>query len=67
LEELGYKKVVDDEVILVYCKEEKKIVFYKVFKMIQYTGLRGSMFTMQDIEELKAVYEVCKNLGWLDE
>jgi hypothetical protein len=67
MEELGYKKVVDDEVILVYCKEEKKIVFYKVFKTIQYTGLRGSMFTIQDMDELKAVNEVCRELGWLDE
>lgn len=63
-EKLGYKKIEGLRDIH-YCAENNLIIFYKNFKGIEKRRIElVDYFTMQ---ELQAINEKCKELGWLDE
>ena len=60
LEDLDFIKGEDNKHFLVYKKTfEKSIVFKKIIKHVELDG----NFTLQ---ELQAIYNKCKELGWLD-
>lgn len=62
-EELGYKIVRENEYWIVYKGKEKDIDFNKKYKTIEVeNGMESKKFNMQ---ELKAINEKCKELGWI--
>ena len=67
LEDLGYEKIQDDVNWLVYSYEKVfKILFYKPQQDLQIECL-DNIYNTIDMEELQAIYNKCKELGWLDE
>lgn len=60
--ELGYKKVkyLDGFEVYTIKKEEVQIIFHRDFKELSCTHYFG-------IQELQAINEKCKELGWIDE
>jgi hypothetical protein len=65
-EELGYKKTGTQVAIKIFCytKATIKINFYSD-KTISATDFGG--FYILNMQELKAINQKCKELGWLDE
>ena len=67
LEDLGYRNI-DKDIRITYKKEEK----YN-FKIIEFYDKRivinedDEYSPELSIEELQAIYNKCKDLGWLDE
>ena len=63
-ENLGYEKLQDNKNITEYIDKDinNKVVFYKNLKEV--AKLYNFGITMQ---ELQAINERCKELGWLDE
>jgi len=63
LEELGYKNVRQTEYWIVYKGKEKDIDFSLRYKTIEVeNGMESKNITMQ---ELQAINEKCKELGWI--
>ena len=61
--ELGYKNVRETEYWIVYKGKEKDIDFNKKYKTIEVeNGMESKKITIQ---ELQAINEKCKELGWL--
>ena len=73
-EELGYKKVKDSKLEVVYKDEETllgdkfciTIAFYKISKRVQTYDEKNKSLAVT-IPELKAINQKCKELGWLDD
>ena len=66
-EELGYKIECDDVNWLIYNFENVfKILFYKPHQEIQIIYER-QIYNSIDMEELQAINQQCKELGWFDE
>ena len=62
-EKLGYENVRETEYWIVYKGKEKDIDFNKKYKTIEVeNGMESKKITMQ---ELQAINEKCKELGWL--
>lgn len=64
-EELGFMKIENKQQIN-YVGMTDNIVFLINYKKIEYQFLRGSTFRIQTMEELKAINEKCKELGWYE-
>ena len=61
--ELGYENVRETEYWIVYKGKEKDIDFNKKYKTIEVeNGMESKKITIQ---ELQAINEKCKELGWL--
>ncbi len=77
LEDLGYKKAIDDNNMLVYdikhfISDTDRIVFYKELKAFEVYRQSDSPFEYPspqtvNMQELQAIYNKCKELGWFDE
>ena len=74
-EELGYKKHLTDKkgIEILYLKksdisanEMEKIIFYKC-KMVGFEYVYSGFKKDINMQELKAINQKCKELGWLDE
>ena len=65
-EKLGYKKI-ENKIQITYVKTCENIEFLLNVKKIEYHFLRGSTFLVQTMQELQAINQKCKELGWLDE
>lgn len=68
MDEIGYKKIEDDERSLEYEKykegEDEYICFYKDrHKVTKQWCMEAASMTM---DELQAIYDTCQNLGWLE-
>ena len=67
-EELGYKKVIDSELEIVYQYGNTvciTIAFYKISKMVQSYDEKNKSLGLT-MPELKAINEKVKELGWDD-
>lgn len=63
-EELGYAKLVGKTTeVFKLSRASKNIAFSKLINRIRIYG----QYDFIDIQELKAINEKCKELGWLDE
>ena len=63
-EELGYKKIVGKTTeVFTLSRESKNIAFSKIINRIRIYG----KYDFIDMQELQAINEKCKELGWLDE
>ena len=77
LEDLGYEKIQDDDILLVYeiknfVSDTDKIIFYKNTKVFEIFTQSDSPFTPPqpqniNMQELQAIYNKCKGMRWLDE
>ena len=67
-EELGYKLLEDDdkEILIVYKDKNIYIVFYKD-KTVGMFCEEDEYLGVIDMQDLKAINEKVKELGWLDE
>lgn len=71
-EELGYNLDTAEENSRLYCKDilDKKTFGYKDTEMIyfddEYNGIYFTNKEHLNIEELKAITQQCKELGWID-
>ena len=66
LEKLGYKKVCENDTLLCYRKRQgSHIFFYKDHKQIDVAGreLKNKIITF---EQLQAINEITKELGWYE-
>ena len=65
LEELGYKKR-ENELNLSYLHKDSRseIVFYKPIKTVAVIDEYG-LYQSATMEELKAIYKQCEDLGWI--
>lgn len=71
-EELGYKKVIDNEKQLQYEYEDKdfptediEISFDKTFLSIKISYRNGNCYDIT-MQELQAIYKKCEELGWIE-
>ncbi len=77
LEELGYIEVIDDNNMIVYdiqnnISDTDRLIFYKTLKNFEIYTQSDSPFESPipqtiNMQELQAIYNKCKDLGWLDE
>ena len=77
LEDLGYEKKQDDDISLIYeikhfISDTDRIIFYKTTKLFEMYTQSDSPFEFPkpqtiNMQELQAIYNKCKELGWLDE
>lgn len=71
-EELGYEQEISENYFdrfIRYKKNAKRIVFRNDKKIIPYEdyGDMGEDGTLLDMNELKAINQQCKELGWINE
>lgn len=64
-DELGYEKI-ENKIQITYVKPYENIQFLLNVKKIEYHFLRGSTFLIQTMQELQAINEKVKELGWND-
>ena len=66
-EKLGYEKIQDDVNWLIYSFQNLfKICFYKPQQDIEIGGL-DIIYNTIDVDELQAINQQAKELGWLDD
>ena len=67
LEELGYEKILDDELQLIYENDDgDAICFVKFTKCFSVKDCYDG-YQVATMEELKAIYKYCEDMGWLNE
>ena len=68
-EKLGYKKIIENNVKINYEKEgqfwDKEIVFGLIDKIV-YTELGTGESANMNMQELQAINQKCKELGWIE-
>ena len=62
-EELGYK-VIKNKYQITYVDNISSIQFLLQYKKIEYHFLRGTTYRVQNMQELQAINEKVKELGW---
>jgi hypothetical protein len=62
-EKLGYKKI-ESKSKIIFVKDCDSIDFLLQYKKIEYSFLRGTIFKVQNMQELQAINEKVKELGW---
>lgn len=66
-EELGYYLDVENNVFCIWVNDDGEVIkFNKKYKKF-YKALYCEQFEYITMQELKAINEKCKELGWLDE
>ena len=74
LEDLGYDKIQDNDDFIMYFENKEKIVRIqivfakeqKAVELIPKINNRDHYFTRVNMDLLKAIYNKCKELEWLD-
>jgi hypothetical protein len=66
LEELGYEKIQDDTIGIIYKSDEHgiEILFAKLINEVHIATL-DDVWASLTMEELKAIYKYCEDLGWI--
>ena len=66
LEELGYERIVDDTIGIIYRNNKHKleILFTKLTQEFHFST-DEDVFVSITMEELKAIYKQCEDLGWI--
>lgn len=65
LEELGYEKVLDDELQTIYENDDSdRISFVKVTKCVAISDCYDG-YQVATMEELKAIYKWCEDNKWI--
>ncbi len=70
LEDLGYEKINHDEYVVIYKKKTKISTITLKFYINNNSFLKEDELGLAkviNLEELQAIYNKCKELGWLDE
>lgn len=71
-EKLGYEKILDDTLMaecIIYCKKIKRKIVVEFREIIFHTSTKTISISLQflSLEELQAINEKVKELGWLNE
>ena len=70
LEDLGYKNLVSDDYVIIYQKRTKISIITLKFYTNNKSFLKEDELGLAKVitfEELQAIYNKCKEIGWLDE